>query len=171
MNGRCHFTKLSAAVWLLALGLLAPGPGACGEERAPPLAIRAIAEVESQSTRGGREIVKLTPADRLVPGDRVLYTLEVRNMSAVPLDSPSVSHRIPEHMQYVEDSAVGPGAAVSYSVDGGGRFARPENLTVPLPGGRVRPAVAADYTNIRWRLKNSLKPNSVAFVRFRALVK
>lgn len=151
---------------MLAFGVLA-----VGQDLVPPLAIRSIAEVESKSTRGGREIVKLIPADRLVPGDRVIYTLEVRNMSALPLDSPTVNHRIPEHVQYVADSAVGPGAAVSYSVDDGRSFDGPENLTVVMPDGGVRPAVAADYTDIRWRLKNPLKPNSVAFVRFRAVVK
>ena len=73
-------------------------------------------------------------------------------------------------MRYVADSAVGPGAEVSYSVDGGRSFDRAENLKVPGKDGEPRPAVAADYTHIRWRLKNSLKANSVAFVRFRARV-
>jgi hypothetical protein len=74
-------------------------------------------------------------------------------------------------MRYVADSALGPGAEVSFSVDAGRTFDRPENLKVQGPDGRLRPAVAADYTDIRWQLKNSLKANSVAFVRFRAVVK
>jgi hypothetical protein len=74
-------------------------------------------------------------------------------------------------MRYVADSAVGPGAEVSYSVDGGHTFERAEALKVPGTDGRLRRAVAADYTHIRWQLKNALKANSVAFVRFRALVK
>ena len=45
------------------------------------------------------------------------------------------------------------------------------NLKVLGLDGQPRPAVAADCTDIRWQLKNSLKANSVAFVRFRALVK
>ena len=158
--------RLFASFWVLAWA-----PIALGQNLENSLAVRSIAEVESKSIEAGREVVKLIPADRVVPGDRVLYTLEVRNMSATPLDSPTVSHRIPEHMQYVADSAVGPGAVVSYSVDGGQSFERPENLKALSPDGGVRPAVAADYTDIRWQLKNSLKPNSVAFLRFRALVK
>jgi hypothetical protein len=74
-------------------------------------------------------------------------------------------------MKYVAESAVGPGAEVSYSVDGGHNFDRAENLQVPGLDGHPRPAAAADYTHIRWRLKNKLQANSVAFVRFRALVK
>lgn len=144
---------------------------ALGQAAGSPLTIRSIAEVESRSIEAGREVVKLIPADRVAPGDRVIYTLEVRNTGATPLDAPSVSHPVPEHMRYVADSAVGPGAEVSYSVDHGRSFERAENLTVQGPDGRPRPAVAADYTDIRWQLKNSLKANSVAFVRFRALVK
>jgi hypothetical protein len=60
---------------------------------------------------------------------------------------------------------------VSYSTDGGRTFAGAENLKVVGADGKPRAAVAADYTHIRWKLKNSLKANSVAFVRFRALVK
>jgi uncharacterized repeat protein (TIGR01451 family) len=136
-----------------------------------PLEIRAVAEVESKSMDRGREVVKLIPADRVVPGDRVLYTLEVRNTGATALDAPIVVHPVPEHMRYVAGTAVGPGAEVTYSVDGGHTFDRAENLKVQGPDGNGRLAVAADYTHIRWRLKNSLKTNSMAFVRFRALVK
>lgn len=136
-----------------------------------PLAIRAIAEVESKSNEGGREVMKLTPAERVVPGDRVIYTLEVRNTSATGVESPCITYAVPEHMKYVADSAVGPGAEVSFSVDGGHRFDRADNLLMPGIDGRARLALAADYTHLRWRLKSSLKANSVAFVRFRALVK
>jgi len=60
---------------------------------------------------------------------------------------------------------------VSFSVDGGRTFDLPENLWVPGPGAQLRPATAADYTHIRWQLKHRLNANSVAFARFRAVVK
>jgi len=166
MNTNTPFASFGGA--LLTLFLAASARGQVPES---PLDIRSIAEVESRSIEAGREVVKLIPADRVVPGDRVIYTLEVRNTGATALDAPVVTHPVPEHMRYVADSAVGPGAEVSYSVDGGHSFERAENLRVLGSDGRLRPAVAADYTDIRWQLKNSLKANSVAFVRFRALVK
>ena len=144
---------------------------AAAQEAADPISIKAIAEVESKTMERGREVVKLIAADRVVPGDRVIYTLEVRNIGATAVAAPTVTHPVPEHMLYIADTAVGPGAEVSYSVDGGRSFDRAENLKVPGADGRTRPAVAADYTDIRWQLKNSLKANSTAFVRFRALVK
>ena len=166
MPTNASFAPLCGA--LLAL-LLAPI--ATSQQRVDPLAVKAIAEVEFRSREGGREVVKLIPADRVVPGDRVIYTLEVRNTAATELQAPTVTHPIPDHMRYIANSAVGPGAEVSYSVDGGHSFGQAEDLKVPGVDGRLRPAVAADYTHIRWQLKNSLRANSVAFVRFRALVK
>jgi uncharacterized repeat protein (TIGR01451 family) len=166
MNTHVSAARLYGGILALFLAALA-----VGQIPADPLVIRRIAEVESKSRAGGREVVKLVPADRVVPGDRVIYTLEVRNAGAATLDAPVISHPVPEHMRYVADSAIGPGAEVSYSVDGGHTFERAENLKVPGTDGRPRRAVAADYTHIRWQLKNALKANSVAFVRFRALVK
>ena len=167
-----HPALHSCAV-LLALFLAVQ---ARGQAPASPLEIKSVAEVQSRvtdpkSASGGHGGTELIPADRVVPGDRVIYTLEVRNNGATALDAPDFTYPVPEHMRYVADSAVGPGAEVSFSVDGGHSFARAENLKVKGPDGKLRPAVAADYTDIRWQLRNSLKPNSVAFVRFRTLVK
>jgi len=57
---------------------------------------------------------------------------------------------------------------VSYSIDGGHTFDGAESLQVS-EGGHERPANPKDYTHIRWTLKNTLKPKSIAFARFRAV--
>ena len=136
-----------------------------------PISIKAIAEVEQSSQVNGREGTRLIPAERVVSGDTVFYTLEIRNTAPTPVQHPIVTYAIPTHMTYTPDSAVGPGTEVTYSVDDGVSFDAAENLKVQEPAGRVRAAAAADYTHIRWRLKNALQGNSVAFVRFRARVK
>jgi uncharacterized repeat protein (TIGR01451 family) len=142
-----------------------------GQGESGSIAVKAIAEVELHTVRDGREIFKLAPADRVVSGDWVIYTLEVRNTAATTIPPPTVTYPVPEHVSYVAESAVGPATEVSYSVDGGRTFDVTENLKIQDADGRPRPAAAADYTHIRWQLKNSLKGNSVAFVRFRARVK
>lgn len=136
-----------------------------------PISIKAIAEVERSSSSHGRETTRLIPADRVVSGDTVIYTLEVRNTAPISVPRPVVTYAIPEHMTYTPESAVGPGTEVTYSVDAGRSFDAPENLKIQEPGGQLRAATAADYTHIRWQLKNALKGNSVAFVRFRARAK
>ena len=154
--------------WLIAAGLIF-GPTCLA---APdPISIKAIAEVEHSSQSQGRETTKLIPADRVVSGDTVIYTLEVRNTAATTVPRPIVTYAVPEHMTYMPESAVGPGTEVTYSIDAGRSFDVPENLRVQDPGGQARAATAADYTHIRWQLKNALKGNSVAFVRFRARMK
>jgi uncharacterized repeat protein (TIGR01451 family) len=162
---RTCFSPALGATLVFGLAALA------GAQAPNPIAIKAIAEVELRTTEQGRESVKLMPADRVVPGDRVFYTLEVRNTDGALIVAPAVTYPIPEHMQYVADSAVGPGAEVSFSVDGGRSFDTAENLKVRTPEGSLRAAVAADYTDIRWQLKKNLKGHAVAFVRFRVLVK
>jgi hypothetical protein len=154
----------AASAWVAAQG----APAARSD---PRLSVKAIAEVEVTALNGDRETVKLARADRVVPGDEVIYTLEIRNKAAIALPPPRVDYPVPEHMRYLDDTAAGPGADITYSIDGGRIFDRPENLQVIGKDGQKRPATGADYTHIRWQLKNILKGKSVAFARFRAVVK
>jgi uncharacterized repeat protein (TIGR01451 family) len=152
-----------SALWLLVLTCLASPLRAADSARPATLEVKATAAV--------RQDHALVPADRVVPGDEVFYTLEIRNTGSRPLPPPTVDFAIPEHMRYIADSAVGAGAEVSYSVDGGHTFDRPENLSVVPVGADPRPATAADYTHIRWRLKHALQAKAMALARFRAVVK
>jgi uncharacterized repeat protein (TIGR01451 family) len=139
--------------------------------KAHALVVKAVAEVETRVFVGERETIKLAPATRVVPGDQVIYTLEVHNVTASAVHAPEITYAVPAHVAYMADSATGPGADVSYSADGGHVFDRPENLQVLLPDGKLHTAQASAYTHIRWDLKNPLKSNSTAYVRFRAVVK
>jgi uncharacterized repeat protein (TIGR01451 family) len=176
MARRKLLSQYAAALSVLGLGALAaaqnaPEPAAGGHDAVKAISVKAIAEVQTRVMRNGGEAAKLVPADRLVPGDEVIYTLEIRNTGATPVARPTVVYRIPEHMRYIENSAVGAGAEVSFSVDDGQSFDRPENLKVAGAAGGSRAATAADYTHLRWQLKHTLKANSVAFAHFRAVVK
>jgi uncharacterized repeat protein (TIGR01451 family) len=158
----------SGGVTLRALGLLALACLAsplCKADSARP------ATLEVKATAAVRQGGALVPADRVVPGDEVFYTLEIRNTGSRRLPPPTIDFAIPEHMRYIADSAVGAGAEVSYSVDGGRTFDRPEKLTVVPAGADPRLASAADYTHIRWRLKHALQAKALALARFRAIVK
>jgi uncharacterized repeat protein (TIGR01451 family) len=162
--------SLSCGVFslLMSIGVLV---GVRAQSRADPLTVKAIAEVEQPLQEHGRDTTKLVSADRVVSGDAVIYTLEIRNTGSTSVRKPVVTYAVPEHMIYVADSAVGPGTEVTYSIDNGRGFDAPEALRINEPNGEWRLAKAADYTHIRWQLKNALKANSVAFVRFRARVK
>jgi uncharacterized repeat protein (TIGR01451 family) len=149
--------------WLMWACLASPLGRADGPDPAT-LDVKATAAVRRDP--GG-----LVPADRVVPGEEVFYTLEIRNIGTKPLPPPTVDFAIPEHMRYIANSAVGAGAEVSYSIDGGHTFDRAENLSVVAAGGDARLATPADYTHIRWRLKHALQAKAMALARFRAVVK
>ncbi len=151
------------ALGLLVLACLASPLCVAQSPRPETLDVKATAAV--------RRDHGLVPADRVVPGDEVFYTLEIRNTGSKPLPAPTVDFAIPEHVRYIANSAVGAGAEVSYSVDGGYTFDRAEKLSIVAVGGDARLAAAADYTHIRWRLKHALSAKAMALARFRAVVK
>jgi uncharacterized repeat protein (TIGR01451 family) len=142
--------------------------GASAQSPAPTLQVTMTAELEQVQSVIGRPSVRLVPADHVVSGDLLIYTLRVRNAGDEPVAAPQFVAPIPLHTSYVADSAVGPGAEVQYSVDAGETFDKPQNLKVHGEGGALRPATAADYTHIRWTLRHPLKPKSVVYARFRA---
>ena len=162
-NAARNMTRIGKTLPLCGCFYLLLSAHALGDNSPSAINVRAVAEVEQGS--------QLAPAKRVVSGDHVLYTLEIRNTAATTATPPCVDYPIPRHTWYVADSAVGPGTEITYSIDGGLAFDRAENLRVAGPQGDSRPALATDYTHIRWQFKNSLKANSVAFVRFRVLVK
>src|SRR5258708_27764420 len=93
-----------------------------GQANSGSIAVKAIAEVESQTVREGREISKLAPADRVVSGDWVIYTLEVRNTAATTVRAPTVTYPVPEHMSYVAESAERTSIPIHPSPDAGPRL-------------------------------------------------
>src|SRR5487761_2359075 len=149
---------------ILAAGALAAALAGAAHA-APPITVTTTAEVLRHVTIDGK------PAVHLVPADPVVYTLAVRNIGVDPAPTVVVTSPIPRGMRYVAGSAVGPAAELSFSVDGGRSYALPAQLTVLGPDGKSRAADPADYTNIRWVLADTLQAGSVAFVRFRAVLR
>lgn len=132
---------------------------------------KTLGELETRNEQGGIVRYTLTPADHVVSGDRVVYTVEIHNGTAHPIESAVAISPIPERMSYLADSAAGPGCDIDFSVDGGVSFGKPQALTIKLPAGQTRPATAADYTHIRWKMKFALQGGSTAYARFRAILK
>ena len=191
-----QFCGVLAALGLFS-GVLPAGsaqPGTAGEiagavETGPPGA-PAEAFVEAQVLLESAWLVadEATGGVRLVPGPRPpgarerLYTARFRHGGQSKADGLQVTVAIPPDMRYVADSAVGPGAQVSFSIDGGRNFAPPAELSVPIdnvdandpdrpgaPESATRRATADDYSHIRWRLAGEFLPGTAGLVSFRAL--
>jgi uncharacterized repeat protein (TIGR01451 family) len=153
-------------VLLLAAGV------AAGQSGSPAgITQRTIGELETRNTDGAIVRYTLSPADHVVGGDQLVYTVEIRNTTNRSVGQVVAISPIPGRMSYVAGSAAGPGCEIDFSVDGGTSFGKPEDLVIALPAGKARPAAAADYTHIRWRLKFPLSASAIAYARFRALLK
>ena len=119
----------------------------------------------------GEETTRLVDVTTVVPGDQVIYTVTFRNIGEQPAERVTITDPIPEEMAYVDGSVFGPGTDITFSVDGGNTFAAAEELTVLDDVGNERTAQAADYTHIRWVMRNALPPGEQGYARFRAILR
>jgi len=133
------------------------------------------AEVETVTKDAkGNETTKLLPADKVVPGDTVVYTITATNSGKQPAEAIVINNAISEHTLYLNGSAgslaIGKNTTITFSADGGKTFADAAQLTV-VENGATRPASAEDYTSIRWQLNFALAPEKSTKVFFKVLLK
>jgi uncharacterized repeat protein (TIGR01451 family) len=133
--------------------------------------LKTVAEIE-QVTKDerGEESTRLVPVEKIVPGNEVIYTVSATNICDKAAENVVIDNPVPQHMDYIGGTAIGPGTEVSFSTDGGFNFGKPETLKVAAADGKQRQAEPREYTNIRWVMRNPLKPGAVAFARFRAVL-
>jgi len=159
---------LTRFYWHLGAALAAFWQPAARAQEDSDIRTELVAEVrEIVSATPGREIYRFAPARLLEQGQVVYYTVRITNQTTVPLRNVAVVQAVPANTVYIADSASGPGADVSFSVDGGRSFAPADSLTVQVEGA-TRTATAARYTHLRWQLRNPLAPGATALARFRA---
>jgi uncharacterized repeat protein (TIGR01451 family) len=108
--------------------------------------------------------------DKLLPGERVGYQIEVNNKGTEPAADIVIANPIPEHTTYVQDSAKGLNTLIEFSVDNGKTFALPAQLFVEKDGKRVQ-AQAADYTQVRWKLNQPLAVGASSTVQYIVKIK
>lgn len=132
------------------------------------LNVRTVVQKEEVTlTDGGETQRKLVPADTVVPGDDVVYTITFTNISDESAENIVITNPISESLTYVPGSAFGPGAVIEFSVDNGKTFAAADALTIEIDGD-TRPAKPEDFTHVRWTLQNELQAGAQGMARFRA---
>lgn len=117
----------------------------------------------------GESEIRLVPAEVVVPGETVFYTITFVNSSEESADNVVITNPIENHRVYVDGSAFGPGTDMRFSVDGGKTFAAANDLTV-TDNGDIRSAESSDYTHIRWVMKNNLAAGAQGTARFAVVV-
>jgi uncharacterized repeat protein (TIGR01451 family) len=163
-----HFMhrKLRIALIVLACGVALQTTAQDIEQ----LETELIAEVKVDvSSSDARARARYVPATIVSQGQVVYYTVRIRNSSPEYARDVVVVQRIPANTVYVAESAVAPGADVSFSLDGGYSFAASAELLTVDGSGMERLASVEQYTHIRWQLRNALAPGAIALARFRAV--
>lgn len=159
-------TRLPSPVVLAAAAALASPVAA---RAAGPLEVVSTVLVESKVRAGdGTTRVALTPAKRVVPGDRVVLTLAYRNTGTQPLSNIAFDNPVPAGLAYRSPA---PGsAAPEVSVDGR-TYGALATLRVPAAGGGWRAASPDDVTHVRWRLDRPLSAGAKGQFAFQAVLK
>lgn len=131
--------------------------------------LKSVAEVKQEVVDAkGHKSTKLVPADKVLPGAEVVWTVTAKNVCKQPSEKVTINNAVPAHMTYVANSATGQGSDISYSLDGK-TFAAPAQLTVQ-ENGAARAARADEYKAIRWVFKDSLQPDAQVSARFSAVL-
>ena len=158
------------AIKIMALMLAISLPAsALGQAFAGRIQLKSVAEVELEVEKPNGEVeLRRAPAEKVVPGDDVIYTITATNVAGTAVGNVVITDPVPDHMDYRDGSAIGSDTEIAFSVDGGQSYGAPEALQVVEDDGTIRSATAQDYTHIRWKFTRDLPPGESRWVRFRA---
>lgn len=158
--------KLGICSGLLALAVM----GRAASENSPQIDVQVEAELRVAEGPAKSRQYRYVPAMHVAEGQELYYTVYVRNLGKTAASNVVVVRPVPGNTFYLPNTATGAGADVSFSVDGGKTFARPEKLHLDEQAPGVR-APAQAYTHIRWQWSYPLAPGAVVLARFRAVFK
>lgn len=157
---------------LIILLFLAPlqGIGYAQEPGQVTLESMIQKEIEVVNEDGEKE-VQLVEAGNAIPGDELIFTVTYTNQGAEPAENVVLVNPVPEHTEYIRESAGGKATTITFSVDGGGSYDLPDNLKVTGEDGKPRTAMAREYTHLRWVRTGPLSPGESGKVVFRVRLK
>lgn len=141
---------------------------------ATPAALQAQVELSSKiqleksvPDASGKVTVKLEEPAKVVPGDKLLFTIRYENNSGKAADNFVVNNPIPGGVAFAGDQSEG----ADFSVDGGKTFGALGALKVKQADGSSRAAGQADVTNIRWKFASPVAAGAKGVLQFHAIVK
>lgn len=161
------FKKLAASLFATVALSLAHSAFA-----APAVELLSKVEIDKVTiNKDGTKETKRILAKKVAPDGEVIYTTTFKNIIDKPVGNIAITNAIPANTVYTAGSAAGENTSITYSVDGGKTYNTAENLSVTGEDGKVRPALASDYTHIRWAYKGDLVAGKTGSAVFRAKVK
>lgn len=157
-TGGCPRVRWQACLMALAAAW-------CGGAAAEVVLDTSVTKVETTLDAGGRVKRELLPADDVVPGEELRYTITFTNDSDVPVDAQRIviTNPVPEGTRYVPGSAGGEGSRVEFSGDG-----ETFDVSEPeAPGSATgEPAEPPPVQSLRWTFQRELAPGDSGEVYF-----
>lgn len=156
--------------------------------QAVTLASEAKVERTEKAADGSERIVLKSPKEvKVIPGDKVVFTLNYVNTGAAPAVAFRATNPMPGPVQFID--AAEDWAQVS--IDGGKTFGLLKDLTKTerfeqeavydentgkklsdaVSENRTRPARAEDVTHVRWTFATDIQPGQKGSLSYRGLVK
>lgn len=178
MNKIFKIAALAGAVFLaptlagLAHAQTAPAPA--GPENSP---VSLSSDVKIERTEidatGKEKVVLHNPKDVVVvPGDNVVFTLNVDNSGLVAASGFRATNPIPDAVKFVEVSE----DWAEVSVDGGATWGKLASLKIMAKAAdtgvdQLRAASPEDVTHVRWVFADAIAASSKTSVSYRGVVK
>lgn len=151
--------------FLLLLALLSAPAPALAQGQVDLTSHVALERTVTDSS--GKATVKLEEPAKVVPGDKLLFTIHYANASGKPADHFVVTNPIPSAVAFAGGETEG----AQVSVDGGKTFGALGALKVRSADGSARPALPADVTHIRWTFAKPVAAGASDTLRFHATVR
>lgn len=166
---------LALAGALLSGAVVASGDAYAQTAAASPVTLTSEVKIErAKVDAAGKETVTLhAPKDVVVvPGDKVLFTLEVTNTGAAPAAGFRATNPMPAAVKFA--SVAENWAEVS--VDGGANWGKLDTLMVRAKAADgasdiERAAIADDVTHVRWVFADAIAPGAKRTISYRGVVK
>lgn len=170
MNTATHAVRNAGA--LVLIGACALASHAASADEAARNCVQLHNEVQMEQKyvdADGHAATRVVPPSKVIPGTVMVYTITAHNSCPIASDRLVITNPVPEHMQYVGDSATRELGEPLYSVDSQS-YARLEALAAQGADGASRPARNEDIRSIRWTLSKGLPAGQSLSVQFRAIV-
>jgi len=137
-------------------------------------ALKAKQTVEKETTvvsaDGAVATVRET-VEKIVPGERVVYSLDFNNDDTAPANDIVLTMPIPPEVKYIEGTAEVPQTRVSFSADGGESFSTRQSVMIMDGDGNIRAAGADELTHIRWSVPGPVNVGEGGILSFSATVR
>ena len=118
----------------------------------------------------GTETLKREKADTVVPGEKIVYSINYYNDLDKAAENVVLVMPVPSELALIEGSADISGAETTYSADGGKSFAAREKVVVTLADNSTRIADASDITHVKWMVA-SITPDKRGSLSFKGKLK